>query len=259
MARKVFFSFHYADVLSANVVRNSDQFRRRYDGSARFHDKSLWEEAKKQGPLAIKRMINGALQGSSVTCVLIGRQTWVRKWVRYEILKSLARGNGILGVHIDGVGLDPDRNAKPSGTSAQTGLLAHMLAGSRPAPQTVFGDLLAPRAGGPRRPPLTPFGAALAGIPPKHAPLLPVPSPLGFLGYTIDQRNRKVGFHEWDGTEWLEHPDVARILLRDVPWMSSLKDTGTLESVFRVYNWKDGDGYSRFPSWIEAAANRVGR
>ena len=63
-----------------NVVRNSDQITRRYTKAARFHDKSLWEEAKKQGPLAIKRMINGGLDGSSVTCVLIGSQTWRRPW-----------------------------------------------------------------------------------------------------------------------------------------------------------------------------------
>lgn len=66
MPRRVFFSFHYDDVLRANVVRNSDIVSRQYERAARFHDKSLWEEAKKQGDLAIKRMINGALEGSSV-------------------------------------------------------------------------------------------------------------------------------------------------------------------------------------------------
>ena len=107
MARRVFFSFHYDDVTRANVVRNSDQITRQYEGAARFYDKSLWEETKKQGALAIKRMINRGLKGSSVTCVLIGQQTWHRRWVRYEILKSLVRGNGIMGVHIHDVGFSP--------------------------------------------------------------------------------------------------------------------------------------------------------
>ena len=107
MARRVFFSFHYDDVTRANVVRNSDQITRRYDGAIRFYDKSLWEEAKKQGSLAIKRMINRGLKGSSVTCVLIGQHTWHRRWVRYEILKSLVRGNGIVGVNIHDVGFSP--------------------------------------------------------------------------------------------------------------------------------------------------------
>ena len=92
MARRVFFSFHYDDVARANVVRNSDQITRRYEGAVRFYDKSLWEEAKKQGPLAIKRMINRGLEGSSVTCVLIGQHTWKRPWVRYEILKKPPSG-----------------------------------------------------------------------------------------------------------------------------------------------------------------------
>ena len=85
-------------------MRYSDQITRRYETAARFYDKSLWEEAKKQGSLAIKRMINGALNGTSVTCALIGEHRWRRPWVRYEILKSLARGNGILAVHIHDVG-----------------------------------------------------------------------------------------------------------------------------------------------------------
>ena len=83
MSRRVFFSFHYDDVTRANVVRNSDQITRRYEGAARFYDKSLWEQAKKQGALAIKRMINRGLKGSSVTCVLVGQHTWQRRWVRY--------------------------------------------------------------------------------------------------------------------------------------------------------------------------------
>ena len=107
MARRVFFSFHYDDVNRVNVVRKSDQFKRRYEPAARFQDKSLWEKTKKQGSRAIKQMINGALEGSSVTCVLIGQHTWKRPWVRYEILKSLARGNGILAVHIHDIGFDP--------------------------------------------------------------------------------------------------------------------------------------------------------
>ena len=41
MSRRVFFSFHYDDVTRANVVRNSDQITRRYEGAARFYDKSL--------------------------------------------------------------------------------------------------------------------------------------------------------------------------------------------------------------------------
>ena len=103
MARKVFFSFHYDDVVSfrANVVRQHGFFKGNQE--AGFWDNSIWEEAKKTGDTALKRMINGALDGTSVTCVLIGLDTYARPWVRYEILKSIERGNGVLGIHINRV------------------------------------------------------------------------------------------------------------------------------------------------------------
>ena len=38
------------------------------------HDHSIWEDAKKTSPLALKRLINGELENSTVTAVLIGTQ-----------------------------------------------------------------------------------------------------------------------------------------------------------------------------------------
>lgn len=113
--RNVFFSFHYDnDVLRANVVRNSDQIRKHYKQKARFHDRSLWEEAKLKGASAIKKLIDDALDGTSVTCVLVGQHTWGRRWVRYELLKSLAVGNGILGIQIHDTGIDPKPTPGPN-------------------------------------------------------------------------------------------------------------------------------------------------
>jgi hypothetical protein len=102
MARKVFFSFHYQrDIFRVNVVRNSGVV----EGSAAagFKDASLWEEAKKKGEATVKKMIDDALAGTSVTVVLIGAETANRKYVDYEIKQSLARGNGLLGIYIDQV------------------------------------------------------------------------------------------------------------------------------------------------------------
>ena len=103
MTRRVFFSFHYDDVASfrANVVRNSGAITG--SNQAGFFDASIWEEAKRTSDLSIKRLINQGLENTSVTCVLIGSQTYDRHWVRYEILKSIERGNGLLGVHINGI------------------------------------------------------------------------------------------------------------------------------------------------------------
>lgn len=111
MARRVFFSFHYErDIWRANVVRNSWVTQDRE--SAGFWDASLWEEAKKKGNEAIKRMIDNGLEGTSVTVVLIGAETSDRDWVKYEIKKSHERGNGLLGVYIHNIEDKDERTDK---------------------------------------------------------------------------------------------------------------------------------------------------
>jgi hypothetical protein len=100
MARRAFFSFHYdRDVWRANVVRKSWVTQDRKAGG--FFDASIWEEAKKKGDAAIKKMIDDALVGTSVTAVLIGAKTASRTYVQYEIDESVERGNGLLGVRIN--------------------------------------------------------------------------------------------------------------------------------------------------------------
>ena len=102
MARKVFFSFHYQrDLWRVNVVRNSTVVEGA--AAAGFHDASLWEEAKKKGDAAIKALIDSGLNGTSVTVVLIGAETSTRKYVTYEIEKSIERGNGLLGIRINNI------------------------------------------------------------------------------------------------------------------------------------------------------------
>lgn len=100
MARRVFFSFHYErDVWRANVVRNSWVTKPNRE-IAGFIDAAEFEELKRQGDLAVKRWINSQLDGTSVTAVLIGHETYSRRWVRYEIIKSLDKSNGLLGIYI---------------------------------------------------------------------------------------------------------------------------------------------------------------
>jgi len=99
MARRVFFSFHFhKDVWRANQVRNCNVVA----GSdiAGFFDHSEYTEAKKTGPEGIRRMISRHLKNTSVTVVLIGKQTADRPWVRYEIKKSVEQDNGLLGIRI---------------------------------------------------------------------------------------------------------------------------------------------------------------
>jgi hypothetical protein len=67
---------------------------------AGFFDRSEYEEAKRQGQEAIRRMILRHLQGTTVTVVLIGNQTAYRPWVQYEVAESVRKGNGLLGIYI---------------------------------------------------------------------------------------------------------------------------------------------------------------
>ena len=102
MARRVFFSFHYErDIWRVNVVRNSGAIEG--VAAAGFHDASLWEETKRRGGDAVKRLIDSGLEGTSVTVVLIGAQTAQRQYVSYEIAKSISRGNGLLGILIHNI------------------------------------------------------------------------------------------------------------------------------------------------------------
>ena len=102
MTKRVFFSFHYQDVIDfrANVVRNHKLTK---DNQAGYFDASIWESAKKTSDLALKRLINSEIQNTSVTCVLVGTETFNRRWVDYELFKSLEKGNKIIAVHINGI------------------------------------------------------------------------------------------------------------------------------------------------------------
>lgn len=106
MMKRVFFSFHYDDVISfrANVVRQHHITKDA--GQAGFFDASIWEDAELHGDASVKRLIDNNLMNTSVTCVLIGTNTWNRRWVRYEIIKSYERGNKLFGVHINSI---PDK------------------------------------------------------------------------------------------------------------------------------------------------------
>lgn len=117
MARRVFFSFHYQDVVDfrANVVRQ--HWRLKPDRQdAGFFDASLWETARRTSDVSVKRLINEGLDRTTVTCVLIGTETWSRRWVRYEIVASFRKGSHILGVNINGI-KGKDGQTKPAGRS----------------------------------------------------------------------------------------------------------------------------------------------
>jgi hypothetical protein len=102
--RKAFFSFHYDDIMRVNVVRNAWKITHPDNAFTRsFYDSSLWESRKLDGDDAVKRLIREGVEYTSAVCVLIGTETWLRRWVRYEIARAVIDGRGLLGVHLNSI------------------------------------------------------------------------------------------------------------------------------------------------------------
>lgn len=96
--RRVFFSFKYEDAWKTYQIRNSDNIASKYERG--FVDKADREKIKRQTKSSIEKWISEQIHGTSVTCVLIGENTHKSKWVKYEIEQSIARGNGLLLIHM---------------------------------------------------------------------------------------------------------------------------------------------------------------
>jgi hypothetical protein len=102
--RKAFFSFHYDDIMRVNVVRNAWKIDHPDNALMRsFYDSSLWESRKLEGDDAVKRLIREGVEYTSAVCVLIGSETWLRRWVKYEIARAVIDGRGLLGVHLNSI------------------------------------------------------------------------------------------------------------------------------------------------------------
>ena len=79
-----------------------------------FYDSSLWERRQIEGPEAVKRLIREGVQYTSAVCVLIGTQTWSRRWVRYEVARSVIDDRGLLAVHLNGIRHHETRQSRPA-------------------------------------------------------------------------------------------------------------------------------------------------
>ena len=114
MLINVFFSFHIEqDSWRANVVKNNwlSQNRR---SAAGFWDTSVWEQTKREGSEATRCMIDEQLENSSVTAVLIGRETADEDSVKYAIQRSYELHHGMFGLVIHGIP-DQSGNLEESG------------------------------------------------------------------------------------------------------------------------------------------------
>jgi hypothetical protein len=101
MARTVYFAFHYQrDIFRVQQVKQHYVTKGNYTAAGYF-DGSLEEKAKTDGSDVVKGLIDTGLNGCSVLCVLMGKETSTRHWVYYEIFKSIENGMGVFGITIN--------------------------------------------------------------------------------------------------------------------------------------------------------------
>jgi hypothetical protein len=97
MARRVFFSFHFAnDFWRTHQVRNINAL----DGQT-LCSANDWEEVKRKGDAAIKKWIDDQMYSKSCVVVLIGAETANRPWVTHEISKGWNDKRAVLGIRVD--------------------------------------------------------------------------------------------------------------------------------------------------------------
>lgn len=107
MARRVFFSFHFAnDFWRTQQVRNINAL----EGQT-LCSPNDWEDLKRSGHAAIEKWIDDQLQGKTCVVVLIGSETAERPWVIREISKGWNARRAVLGIRIDRL---LDQHSQPS-------------------------------------------------------------------------------------------------------------------------------------------------
>lgn len=62
-----------------------------------------WEKVKKESPHAIKIWIAEQMKSRSCVVVLVGRDTYDRPWINYEINKAMVLGKALVGVRIHNI------------------------------------------------------------------------------------------------------------------------------------------------------------
>ncbi len=72
-----------------------------------FQTSAVWMEARGRGDASIHGLVNDALVRTAVTVVCIGFNTVDRKYLGYELERSLEQGNGLVGIKVNHL---PDQN-----------------------------------------------------------------------------------------------------------------------------------------------------
>lgn len=100
MARKIFISYQHADQMKA---KGFNLLRWNKNVDVEFVGRHLLDPVDSTNEQYIRNKIGEQLHGTSVTVVLIGKETHNSDWVDYEIQRSLDKTNpnGILAIRLD--------------------------------------------------------------------------------------------------------------------------------------------------------------
>lgn len=225
--RKVYFSFHFDDIMRVNNVRQAWKIDHPDAvGMRSFYDSSLWESRQLEASESLKNLIRDGVDHTSAVCVLVGTGTWSRPWVRYEIARAVVDDRGLLAVHLNNirhhVRLQPD----PCGFNP----LEFMAVGKvQPNPPSAL--LLSALLGQPK---------PLLGVIPPEAP--------------------QYYLFELTGQGWVRYQDytkpvnLPRYLPDPLTGYVTPLSTGTA-----VYDYMNQQGHKNIGAWIDRAAQQVGR
>jgi len=101
MARRIFISYQHEDRMKA---KGFNLLRWNKNVDFEFVGRHLLDPVDSDNEKYIRSKVMEQLKGTSVTVVLIGKETCDSDWVRWEIEKSLEKDNpnGILAIRLEG-------------------------------------------------------------------------------------------------------------------------------------------------------------
>lgn len=104
MSKHVFLSFVVEDKDAVELFRG--QAKNKNSGLA-FDDYSVRVPYNSTDADYIRRQISAKIKNSSVTICIVGATTHTSAWVKWEIEKSVAEGNKVIGVKLSTAGPIP--------------------------------------------------------------------------------------------------------------------------------------------------------
>lgn len=100
MARKIFISYQHKDQMKA---KGFNLLKWNKNVNVEFVGRHLLDPVDSKNEEYIKSKVSEQIKGTSVTVVLLGKETHESDWVKWEIERSLAKDNpnGILGIRLE--------------------------------------------------------------------------------------------------------------------------------------------------------------